>query len=410
MPPPIVPPDILIATVTDVRPLSSMLRSLAFKSNNKDGYSSKALMEIRKHGIKITVEEGQSLQANAYITASSFAFYMFEKPKLDSSSNDVHVRHNTNDIDNDDADDNDSDQERDNVVNEQDLYCCFGISLNTVLECLNIFGNAGSTGLTREWSSNKDELTDMREHQGGGGGGGGGGRYGRSRDNRFETEKRDDGNVTSLRMTYAGEGEPLVLLLEEGGIVTRCEITTYEPDQVMDIAFDDDKRVQKLIMKSEWLRDAFLELEPTSQKVVFHFSPPDKRGPVAYNRYRGVRPQQDDGDQGDGHNNNNVKAVQHSIFRLESIGTLGSTEMDYPNDRDVLETYECFEDISNSYRHQHIMYTMKALVNSIKVSIRTQDDGIMSFQFMIPMTSKRKNPEASHGFVEFLCVALDDEY
>jgi hypothetical protein len=37
--------------------------------------------------------------------------------------------------------------------------------------------------------------------------------------------------------------------LEESGIVTRCEITTYEPDSLMDLAFNDDNRVQKLIMK-----------------------------------------------------------------------------------------------------------------------------------------------------------------
>lgn len=37
--------------------------------------------------------------------------------------------------------------------------------------------------------------------------------------------------------------------LEESGIVTRCEITTYEPDELMDLPFDDELRVQKLIMK-----------------------------------------------------------------------------------------------------------------------------------------------------------------
>lgn len=37
--------------------------------------------------------------------------------------------------------------------------------------------------------------------------------------------------------------------LEESGIVTRCEITTYEPDMLMELAFDDETRVQKLIMK-----------------------------------------------------------------------------------------------------------------------------------------------------------------
>ncbi|KAM0787227.1 hypothetical protein ACM66B_006465 [Microbotryomycetes sp. NB124-2] len=383
--PPRPPPDLLVANVSDVRPLSSMLRALSFKQSFKDGSSPKALMEIRQHGIKMTVEEGRSLQANAYITAASFSSFKFEIPKDNQTRRE------------DDSEELEEDEEED----DGSPYAGFGISLNTILECLNIFGNAGPTGLTKEWSTSHED--GERE---GRGGGGGRERFARSRadGSAYQTEKRDDGKVTSLRMTYAGEGEPLVLLLEEGGIVTRCEITTYEPDPHMDIAFDDDRRVQKLIMKSEWLRDAFGELEPTSQKVVFHFSPPDKHAPTAYNRYRGPKQQQN------GNANDDDDEVGRSIFRLESVGTLGSAEMDYPNDRDVLETYECLQDVSNSYKYSHIMHTKQALVNSIKTSIRTQDDGLMSFQFMIPLASKRKNIENSYGFVEFLCVALDDEY
>lgn len=37
--------------------------------------------------------------------------------------------------------------------------------------------------------------------------------------------------------------------LEESGIVTRCELTTYEPDGLLDLKFSDEERVQKLIMK-----------------------------------------------------------------------------------------------------------------------------------------------------------------
>lgn len=37
--------------------------------------------------------------------------------------------------------------------------------------------------------------------------------------------------------------------LAEGGIVTRCEMTTYDPDELMDLAFEDEFKVQKLIMK-----------------------------------------------------------------------------------------------------------------------------------------------------------------
>jgi hypothetical protein len=67
-------------------------------------------------------------------------------------------------------------------------------------------------------------------------------------------------------MTYAGLGTPLVLLsvwlynrpsvsligicrLTDSGTLTRCEITTFEPEPALDLPFDNDRRVQRVIMK-----------------------------------------------------------------------------------------------------------------------------------------------------------------
>lgn len=153
-------------------------------------------MEIRSHGIKITAEEGRSIQgapsspkdavprsrltkqpaASAYLTSASFSSYSFTKEAPARASP---------------TPSNDSQDMEDEAP-----YCVFGVSLSTILECLNIFGNAGSSGGGKEW--------------GGKGGEESGGR-GRRRD-EAELESKDDGKVTSLRMTYAGDGEPLVLL------------------------------------------------------------------------------------------------------------------------------------------------------------------------------------------------------
>lgn len=89
----------------------------------------------------------------------------------------------------------------------------------------------------------------------------------------------------------------------------------------MDLTFHDDEKVQRLIMKSEWLRDAFLEIDPTSEKITMTFSPADYN-PTPYNRYAkltagkkrriGEEPVEDEAT---------------PTFRLESIGILGSTEV-----------------------------------------------------------------------------------
>ncbi|KAK4700081.1 cell cycle checkpoint protein, partial [Phenoliferia sp. Uapishka_3] len=125
------PPDILVATVLDVRPLASMLRALSFRP--------KVVVDILEYGLKFTVEEGRSIQgycpysrypqrwppnpppstANAYLQATTFTTWTCTPPPPDSQE-----------------------QEEENLP-----HCSFGISLSTMLECLNIFGNAsGGSG------------------------------------------------------------------------------------------------------------------------------------------------------------------------------------------------------------------------------------------------------------------------
>jgi hypothetical protein len=41
--------------------------------------------------------------------------------------------------------------------------------------------------------------------------------------------------------------------LEDDGMVTRCEMTTYEPELLMALTFDDRAKVQKVIMKVRFI-------------------------------------------------------------------------------------------------------------------------------------------------------------
>lgn len=72
-----------------------------------------------------------------------------------------------------------------------------------MLECLNIFGNAGGGAAGfKDWSAS-GEANNYRR---------GSDRFGGNGPIGPEIEKKDEGKVTSLQMSYAGEGEPLVLL------------------------------------------------------------------------------------------------------------------------------------------------------------------------------------------------------
>lgn len=81
------------------------------------------------------------------------------------------------------------------------------------------------------------------------------------------------GTSTALRMCYRGYGYPLALFLEEGGVVTVCKINTQEPEELLDFDFCSTKVVNKIILQSEGLREAFAELDMTSEVLQITMSP-----------------------------------------------------------------------------------------------------------------------------------------
>ncbi|GAA5957389.1 hypothetical protein JCM8115_006975 [Rhodotorula mucilaginosa] len=423
--------QILVANMPDVRPLASILRSLSFRAQ--------ATLKIDEAGIRVTVEEGRSLQAHAYVAANAFSSYTFHLAADDPAAYVDAPRGHT--------DSPGSSPAAAVAVGEEAAegltspYCQMSVSLSTILECLNIFGNAGAAASNTFKKEGGYDSDGGGDDAGGGGGGGGGSRWRGKRkrqgaaddddedgDGRYgkrggKRETADEGKTTSLRLSYAGHGEPLVMLLEESGIVTRCEITTYEPEGLLDLAFNDEDKIQRLIIKSDWLHDALLEVPTSSEKLSISFSPSDanedryRRQERNRRRKRETRRQQagpeglDEDDEEEQEVDDDDEEVP--LFRLESVGPMGSTEMDYSDDKDVLEIFECEQALRNSYKYSHILLTRHALSVSIKTSIRTDAHGLVSFQFMIPMSTrgpKASMREGKIGFVEFLCVALDEEY
>lgn len=78
-----------------------------------------------------------------------------------------------------------------------------------------------------------------------------------------------------------------------------------------------------------------------------------------------------------------------------------------------------------SYRFGHILRTIKALQSSIKTSLRIDEDGLLSLQFLMP-SSKPRAAGGTDAFIEFRvstvrvftaifiheiiqCLALDDD-
>ncbi|KAH9939601.1 Rad1-domain-containing protein [Amylocystis lapponica] len=187
---------------------------------------------------------------------------------------------------------------------------------------------------------------------------------------------------TGMRLSYAGAGNPLVLLIsdESDGPTATCEITTFDPEPHLDLPFEADDAILRIILKSTWLRDALSELDPSCEKLTIIGNPPPPAGKAA----RAPVPR----------------------LRLHAAGTFGSTEMDYPSDKEVLESCDCEESVSFSYRFGHISRALRALQSSTKTSLRINTEGLLSLQLIMP--APRPGGGTAQSFIEFRCLPLEE--
>ncbi|XP_072044293.1 cell cycle checkpoint protein RAD1-like [Amphiura filiformis] len=190
--------------------------------------------------------------------------------------------------------------------------------------------------------------------------------------NIFGSNPASAGGATpALKMCYGGYGTPLMLMLEENGVVTDCHIKTLEPDETLDFNFNSTNVINKIIMKSECLKDAFQELDMTSEVLEILMSP-DK-----------------------------------PYFRMSTFGNAGSAYSDFPKDSDMVEVFQCTQTQTNRYKLVLLKPTVKALMLCSKVSIRTDHRGFLSLQYMI------RNEDGQICFVEYYCSPdeeCDEDY
>ena len=165
------------------------------------------------------------------------------------------------------------------------------------------------------------------------------------------------------RLSYAATGDPLCIILEETGVTTTCELVTYEPDYLEEIPLQKDAIAQKIIMRASWLYDAITELSSTSPTRLTIFSSPTA-----------------------------------PYFTLSSAGPLGSATVEFSKDPQLLETFQVSTRIINTYKYSLIKGASKAMDIATKVSIRTDEQGVLSLQFMIEVEG------GGYSFVDFRFV------
>ncbi|KAJ3797736.1 Rad1/Rec1/Rad17 [Lentinula aff. detonsa] len=356
---------VLKASIHDIRYFSALLRGVNF--------ANRATVTVTEKGLLVVVEESRTLLGTAYIFSDVFDEFIYHAETENQAS-------------------------QQGQTTDQEIFSAFEIPLNNFLELLNIFGTAGGstsskTGRYKAWKKTGDE-SDGHESEGGEGEGDreGGNTNKKKAGSLFGGAERK----TGMRLTYIGPGYPLTVIVAEdaSGPTTTCEIATFDAEDHLELPFDSEQMALKIILKSSWLRDALSELDPSCDKLTFIGNPSENLDTGAQTARQRQRAR--------------LQATPN--FRIEATGTFGNTEMDYPNDRDVLESFECLAPVSFSYRFSHITRTMRAMQTSVKTSLRIDNEGLLSLQFLMPSSAPRMNSGGgTSNFIEFRCLALEED-
>ncbi len=181
-------------------------------------------------------------------------------------------------------------------------------------------------------------------------------------------ENQTLGMTGMCRLSYAAIGDPLCIVLEEAGVTTTCELVTYEPEFREEIPLQRDALAQKIIMRASWLHDAITELSSTSPTRLTIVASPTA-----------------------------------PYFTLSSSGPLGSATVEFSNDPQLLETFQVSKRTVNTYKYSLIRGASRAMAIASKVSIRGDEQGVLSLQFMI------ENDDGGVSFVDFRFVPFVPE-
>jgi cell cycle checkpoint protein len=237
----------------------------------------------------------------------------------------------------------------------------FEVSLNALLETLNIFSLSDHTASHRS----REEYEHFTAH-----------RLNRHTGiNAFSNQALGVSGICTL--SYDGEGSSLNIDMSEAGVTTTCELTTYEADTTEEIPFSRDSVALKTIMRSTYLLDAVTELSSVNpSNISFQATPNASIG---------------------------------TNLSLSASGALGSATVDFTTNTDsdtpILETFHCAAKTNASFKFSLFKAAQRAMASASKVSLRLDEDGVLSMQYLIEIASGGGDGVA---FVDFRVVPLVD--
>lgn len=232
----------------------------------------------------------------------------------------------------------------------------FQISLPALLETLQIFG--ATDAAARQAKADVDPYrSNLRNY----------------RSDAFSAQTL--GMTGTCSLSHTEQGAPFSIVLDEAGVSTTCNLTTYVPEAETpdDIPFDIEDLSFKIITQSRWLLDALAELGAGG---------PEKLTIAAT---RG-----------------------EPYLRLTtSGGPLGSSSVDFAKGKDLLETFSVGRRWVQTFKFDMVKAASEAMRIASKVSLRGDGQGVLSMQFMVEVEG------SGPSFLDFrfvpYAVCEDDE-
>jgi len=359
------------------------------------GFAAKASVQITPDGLRFSVEEGRVMQGLAFLDKGLFTTYSFNPP--------VGAGNTDHDLDsNDDA-------------SESMMYPHFIISLTAFLEALQIFG-------INDASNNSFAMTDANQQN-------------PSASNAFTTPALLLDRSCTLR--YSHTGSPLSITISEAGVITTCDLTAFEPDDLsfgssageLDIPLQRDAITMKIIMRSSWLHNAITELDSTNPTILTlsasakqepFFSLSGSGGPFSESSVQfSIDKENESG--------STMSHITHKVLTEDGISRSQAKKARLAPT--VTETFlvnppsSMGSRVRQNYRFALIRKATRAMAVASKVSIRGDIQGVLSLQFMIELGGDNANSGGNIGgvqlpgggfsgnvsFVDFRFVPLVDE-
>ncbi|KAL4913396.1 repair protein Rad1/Rec1/Rad17-domain-containing protein [Aspergillus aurantiobrunneus] len=375
---------LLYRIMTDTGPIFTAVSSNAhqlYTLLHCINFSQNAIVQITPDGIRFSVEEGRVVQGLAFLDKALFTTYAFNPPTT---------------LNNED--------EMEDTEPDGSNYPCFVVSLTAMLETLKIFGVGESSATSASRAASVQPSTI-------------------SASGAFTAPALLLNR--SCTFQYLNHGSPLSITLAETGVKTVCELTTYEPDEgELEIPFQRDGIVMKIIMRSAWLHNAITELGATNPRIL-KISASAKQEPF-FTLFGAGGPFSESAVEfsigQDGQNSGTQLDTHRKV--LTNDGTSRSRATRAKLAPTVTETFlvsppsSMGSRLKQDFRFAYIQKASRAMAVANKVSIRGDRQGVLSLQFMIDfdnagsitisngIRSARDAPGSTVSFVDFRFVPL----